>query len=68
MALVRGAVALAPLARAIPVPVLLLALRSAADVAVFPQFHDFFALVLGTSVLASEFSCFRFYSLATLMV
>ena len=27
-----------------------------------------FALVLGTSVLASEFKRFRFYSLATLMV
>ena len=34
----------------------------------FPNFAVFFALVLGTSVLASEFSRFRFYSLATLMV
>ena len=55
MALVRVVVALALLARTIPAPVLLLALRSAADVAFFPQFRDFFALVLGTSVLASEF-------------
>ena len=35
MALVRIAVAFAPLARTITAPVLLLALRSAADVAVF---------------------------------
>ena len=35
MALVRVAVALAPLARTIPAPVLLLALRSAANVAFF---------------------------------
>ena len=41
MALVRVAVALAPLARTIPAPVVLLALRSAADVAVFSQFRDF---------------------------
>ena len=41
MALVRIAVAFAPLARTFTAPVLLLALRSAADVAVFPQFHDF---------------------------
>ena len=56
MALVRVAVALAPLARTIPTPVLLLALRSAADVAVFSQFRNFFflRLFLGTSVLASE--------------
>ena len=55
MALVRVAVALAPLARTIPAPALLLTLRSAADVAVFSLIPRFFALVLGTSVLASEF-------------
>ena len=55
MALVRVAVALAPLAQTIPTPVLLLALRSAADVPFFPPIPQFFALVLGTSVLASEF-------------
>ena len=68
MALVWVAVAFASLERTIPAPVLLLALRSAADVAVFSPIPRFFALVLGTSVLASEFSRFRFYSLATLMV
>ena len=68
MALVRVAVAFVPLARTIPAPVLLLALRSAADVAGFSPIPWFFTLVLGTSVLASEFSRFRFYSLATLMV
>ena len=52
---VRVAVALEPLARTIPAPVPLLALRSAADVAVFSPFPRFFVLVLGTSVLASEF-------------
>ena len=49
------AVAFAPLARTIPAPVLVLALRGAADVAFFSPFLRFFALVLGTSVLASEF-------------
>ena len=48
-------VALALIARMIPAPVLVLALRSAADVAVFSPIPWFFALVLGTSVLASEF-------------
>ena len=52
MAFVRVAFAFAPLARTITAPVLLLALCSAADVAFFPQFRDFFALVLGTSVLS----------------
>ena len=52
MALVWVAVAFAPLARTITAPVLLLALRSAADVVVFPQFRDFFALIFGTSVLS----------------
>ena len=42
-------------ARTIPAPVLGLALRGAADVAVFSPIPRFFALVLGTSVLASEF-------------
>ena len=45
-------VALAPLARTITAPVLLLALCSAADVAVFSPVSQFFVLVLGTSVLA----------------
>ena len=48
-------VAFALIARTIPAPVLVLALRSAADVAVFSPIPRFFALVLGTSVLASEF-------------
>ena len=68
MALVRVAVALAPLPRTIPAPVLLLALRSAADVAVYSPIPRIFRSSLGTSVLASEFSRFRLYSLATLMV
>ena len=42
-------------ARTIPAPVLVLALRSAANVAVFSPIPRFFALVLGTFVLASEF-------------
>ena len=50
MVLVRVAVALAPLAWTITAPVLLLALRSAADVAVFSPVPRFFALVLGTVV------------------
>ena len=41
MAFVRAAVASATIAWTIPAPILLLALRSAADVAVFPQFRDF---------------------------
>ena len=45
MALVRVAVASAPLAWSITAPVLLLALRSAADVAVFSPVSRFFALV-----------------------
>ena len=49
------AVAFALLARTIPAPVLVLALRSADDVAVFSPIPRFFALVLGSSVLASEF-------------
>ena len=52
MALVRVAVAFAPLARMIPAPVLLLALRSAADVAVFSPIPRFFCASFGTSVLA----------------
>ena len=50
-----SAVAFALFARTIPAPVLVLALRSAADVVVFSPIPRFFALVLGTSVLASEF-------------
>ena len=52
MALVWVAVALAPLARTITAPVLLLALRSAADVAVFSPVSRFFHSSLGTSVLS----------------
>ena len=47
MALVQVAVALAPLVRSITAPVLLLALRSAANVAVFSPVSRFFALVWG---------------------
>ena len=50
-ALVRVAVALVPLARTITAPVLLLALRSAADVAVFSPVSRFFRASLGASVL-----------------
>ena len=49
------AVAFALLAWTIPASVLMLALRSAADVAVFSPIPRFFTLVLGTSVLTSEF-------------
>ena len=52
MALVRVAVAFVPLAQPIPAPVLLLALRSAADVAVFSPVSRFFLASLGTSVLS----------------
>ena len=58
MAFVRATVALATVAAAIAVPILLLALRSAAVVAVFPQFRDF-RTSLGSSVLLRNFS---FYS------
>ena len=56
MALVRAAVASAPLAWTIPAPVLLLALRSATVVAVFSPVLRIFRASLGTSVLSSEFS------------
>ena len=65
MALVRAAVASAPLAWSITAPVLLLALCSAADVAFFSPVSLFFALVWGLLVFPRNF---RFYSLATLMV
>ena len=52
MALVQAAVASAPLAWTITAPVLLLALRSAADVAVFSPVSLFFRASLGTSVLS----------------
>ena len=48
-------VAFALIARTIPAPVLVLALRSVAVVAFFFPNSAVFALVLGTSVLASEF-------------
>ena len=52
MALVQVAVASAPLAWTITAPVLLLALRSAADVAVFSPSFTIFRASLGTSVLS----------------
>ena len=59
MAFVRATVALAMVAAMITAQILLLALRSAAVVALFfPQFHDFRAS-LGSSVLLRNFS---FYS------
>ena len=51
----RVAVALATLVRTIPAPVLLLALHSAADVAVFSPIPRFFALVLGLLLLLRNF-------------
>ena len=65
MAFVRAAVASAMIAWTITVPILLLALRSAADVAVFSPVSRFFALVWGLLLFLRNF---RFYSLATLMV
>ena len=65
MALVRAAVASETLAWTITAPVLLLALRSAADVAVFSPVSLFFALVWGLLFFLRNF---RFYSFATLMV
>ena len=59
MALVRVAVASAPLAWSIPAPVLLLALCSAADVAVFSPVSRFFALVWGLMFFPRNF---HFYS------
>ena len=59
MALVRVAVGSAPLVRSITAPVLLLALRSAADVAVFSPVSRFFALVWGLLFFVRNF---RFYS------
>ena len=58
-------VALATFAGTITAPILLLALRSAADVAVFSPVSRFFALVWGLLLFLRNF---RFYSLATLMV
>ena len=65
MAFVRAAVASATIAWTIPAPILLLALRSAADVAVFSPVSRFFALVWGLLLFLRNFC---FYSLATLMV
>ena len=59
MALVRAAVASALLAWTITAPVLLIALRSAADVAVFSPVSRFFALVWGLLFFLRNF---RFYS------
>ena len=52
MAFVWAAVASEPLAWTITAPVLLLALRSAADVAVFSPVSRIFCTILGTSVLS----------------
>ena len=57
MALVRVAVGSAPLVRSITAPVLLLALRSAADVVVFSPVSRFFALVWGLLFFVRNF-CF----------
>ena len=65
MAFVLAAVASAMIAWTIIVPILLLALRSAADVAVFSPVSRFFALVWGLLLFLRNF---RFYSLAILMV
>ena len=65
MAFVRADVASASIAWTIPAPILLLALRSAADVAVFSPVSQFFALVWGLLLFLRNFC---FYSLATLMV
>ena len=61
----RATVALATIAGTITAPILLLALRSAADVAVFFPVSRFFALVWGLLLFLRNFC---FYSLATLMV
>ena len=63
MALVRVAVALAPLARTIPAPVLLLALRSAADVAVFFPVPRIFRASFGDFC-----SCFRIFAFPLLFL
>ena len=65
MAFVRAAVASTTIAWTITAPILLLALRSAADVAVFSPVSRFFALVWGLLLFLRNF---RFYSLATFMV
>ena len=69
MALVRVAVALAPLARTVPAPVLLLALRSAADVAVFSPIPRFFRASFGDfcSCFGSLFSASLYPTVASLM-
>ena len=61
-------IAFALIARTIPAPVLVLALCSVADVAVFFPNSAVFELVLGTSVLAYGILALPLYSLATLMV
>ena len=63
MALVRVAVAFAPLVRTIPAPVLLLALRSAADVAVFSPIQRFFRASFGDFC-----SCFGILALPLLFL
>ena len=65
MAFFRATVALAMIAGTITALILLLALRSAADVAVFSPVSRFFALVWGLLLFLRNFF---FYSLATLMV
>ena len=65
MAFVRAEVALATIAPTIPVPVLLLALRSAAVVAVFSPGLAIFALLWGFLLFLE---LFVFFSWATLLV
>ena len=65
MAFVRATVALAMIAGTITALILLLALRSAADVAVFSPVSRFFALVWGLLLFLRNF---LFYSSATLLV
>ena len=63
MVLVRSAVASAPpLTWIITAPVLLLALRSAADVAVFSPVSRFFALVWGLLFFLRNFHLFLGYA------
>ena len=60
-----GCCCVGDIAWTITAPILLLALRSAADVAVFSPVSRFFALVWGLLLFLRNF---HFYSLATLMV
>ena len=52
----------------VPAQVLVVALRSVAEVAAFSPNTLFFSLVWGFLFLFKEFSCLRLYSLAVLVV